>query len=143
MDPRPFLDTGHQVFLDSLCELLGVLEPQEHMKVGRKEGKAHDFNWIEGLGAAEDPEKDVVELLGRAQEKAPLDGAAGDLDEAPTFGHEAEMATHAHKKSENGGRILRSRSKFLRKVAESRRGRVALAISGYFDGTYAREFHRP
>jgi hypothetical protein len=54
--------------------------------VTSKEGKAHDFNLIEDLGAAEVPEQDVVELLGRAPDKAPLDSAAGDLDEAPPSG---------------------------------------------------------
>jgi hypothetical protein len=72
------------------------------------------FHPREDLGAAEDAEDDVVELLGRAQEEAPLDGAAGDLDEAPALGHEAEMAAHAHKKSENDVPFFHLVPKFLR-----------------------------
>ena len=55
------------------------------------------------MGAPESSEEDVVELLRRAQQIAPLDGAASDLDEGTAFGHEAELATHAQEKSEIGG----------------------------------------
>jgi hypothetical protein len=78
------------------CELAGVPDPEEEMHVRRQKAKAHDFKGIAGLGASEDAEDDVVELLGRTQEEASLDGAAGDLDEGPAVGHVAKMATHAH-----------------------------------------------
>ena len=77
-------------------ELPRVSDPEEDVLVRREEAKAHDFKRIAVLGASEDAEDDVVELLGRTQEKASLDGAAGDLDEGPAFGHKAQMATHAH-----------------------------------------------
>ena len=49
----------------------------------RGEDVRHDLDRVLALGASEDAEDDVVELLGRAQQQAPLDGAAGHLDEGP------------------------------------------------------------
>jgi hypothetical protein len=77
-------------------KLPGVADPEEEVKMRRQEAKAHDFNRIVDLGAPEGAEDDSVELLGRTQEEASLDGAAGDLDESPAVGHKAQMATHAH-----------------------------------------------
>ena len=59
------------------------------MVVRREEGKAHDLKGIVVLSTSENAEDDVVELLGRTQEKASLDGAAGDLDEGPAVGRKA------------------------------------------------------
>ena len=79
----------------------------------RGEDVRHDLDGVFALGASEDAEDDVVELRGRAQQQAPLDGAAGDLDEGPALWDEAQMATHAHKKSENGRRFFHSPPNFL------------------------------
>jgi hypothetical protein len=75
--------------------LLGSFDPEEQVVVGGEDRVPHDLHLVEALSAPEDSENDVVELRGRAQEEAPLDGAAGDLDEGPASGHEAQFATHA------------------------------------------------
>ena len=71
-----------------------------------EEAKGNDVNGIEALCASENAEDDVVDLLGRAQEEAPLDGAAGDLDEGPAFGHETKMSAHAPRSVGKRGSIL-------------------------------------
>ena len=96
-----------------LGELLSILNPEEHVVVRGEEGESHDLHRVAVLGASENAEEDVVALLRRAQQKAPLDSAAGDLDEGPAFGHETEMSAHAQYQSENGGRILHSTSKIV------------------------------
>ena len=63
--------------------------------MGRGEDIADDLQRVAALGASEDTEDDLVEQWGRAHQKAPLDGAAGDLDEGPAFRDEAQFATHA------------------------------------------------
>jgi hypothetical protein len=60
-----------------------------------------------------DTEDDLVELRGRAQQHAPLNGPVGHLDEAPAFWDEAKFSTHAQEKSENQPRFLHFSSDFL------------------------------
>ena len=91
-----------------------MVHPQQQVVVVRGEDVADDLDRVLTLGASEDAEDDVVELRGGAQQQAPLEGAAGDLDEGTAFGDEAQMAAHAHKKSENGRRFFHSGANFLR-----------------------------
>jgi hypothetical protein len=48
------------------------------------EGAAADL--VESLGASEDAGHEVVELRARPEKETAVEGAAGDLDEAPAFG---------------------------------------------------------
>src|SRR6185436_3631223 len=102
------VEVGHEV-----GEFLGGVDPQQEVVMRGEAAEGHDLERMSALGASEDAEKDVVELLGRPQELAALDGAASDLDEGPAFGHETKMATHAQYQSENGSPFFHSGSKDL------------------------------
>jgi len=87
---------------------------------------------VEALGASEDAEDELVELRGGAQQHAPLDGTAGDLDEGTAFGDEAQVATHAPEKVGNRGAILALLPKLSSRLANFRRVSDPAAITAGF-----------
>jgi hypothetical protein len=48
-------------------------------------GECHEFDGKEFLGAAQDAEDELVELRGRGEQEAAVDGPGGDLHEAASL----------------------------------------------------------
>jgi hypothetical protein len=65
--------------------MAGVNSEQEVEVIGDK-GESTNTNGVELLRPAESAEDDLVGLVAGGEEKAALDGPAGDLDEAAPLG---------------------------------------------------------
>jgi hypothetical protein len=67
--------------LHELCELPGVLDPDEHVVVAREHHEAVEGHPVEALGPAEDAQDDLVELPAGPEQRPALNGAVGDFEE--------------------------------------------------------------
>ena len=53
-----------------------------------------DVDGVEALGPGEGADDDLAQFVGRFEQKAPLDGAAGDFHECPFWGNESQASSH-------------------------------------------------
>jgi hypothetical protein len=67
-------------------QIVGGLHLKEEMEVVARKGESTDTYGVELLRPAESAEDNLIELIAGGEEKAALDGPAGDLDEAAPLG---------------------------------------------------------
>jgi hypothetical protein len=75
-------------------ELLSVVDPEEEVKVIVQCHEAAYPDFVEALGAAEDAEEEVIELLAGTEKESRLDGAVCDLHEGASLRDEADAPGH-------------------------------------------------
>jgi len=76
-------------------ELKSAVDAQQEVVVIRKEDKRMDLDWIESLGARQDPNRDGFQLSRGLEQEATLHGAAGHLNQSAAFRNESNSSCHA------------------------------------------------
>jgi hypothetical protein len=82
-------------------QLAGVVDVQQQVVMRGQEDVETAADFVAFLGASEDAGDDLIGLPSGEEEKAVLEGPAGDLDQGTVFWDEAKSSAHTPRRRKN------------------------------------------